>query len=59
MGITVEEIQARSGRNVCIGRIVDSSEVAYVVAFLSSPKSVAINGDVIAAGGGTLRSIYY
>lgn len=59
LGITVEEMQGRSGRNVSIGRIVDSSEVAYVVTFLCSPRSVAINGDVIAAGGGTLRSIYY
>ncbi|MGH2460228.1 MAG: short-chain dehydrogenase, partial [Chloroflexota bacterium] len=34
-------------------------EVAYVVTFLASPKSVAINGDVIAAGGGVGRGIYY
>jgi hypothetical protein len=30
-----------------------------VVTFLASPKAVAINGDVIAAGGGAPRSIYY
>jgi NAD(P)-dependent dehydrogenase (short-subunit alcohol dehydrogenase family) len=42
-----------------IGRIVDAKEVAYVVAFLASPKSVAINGDTIATGGGTLGSIRY
>jgi hypothetical protein len=29
------------------------------VAFLASPRSVAINGDVIAAGGGALGPIYY
>ena len=34
-------------------------EVAYVVTFLCSPKSIAINGDVIAAGGGALRAIHY
>jgi NAD(P)-dependent dehydrogenase (short-subunit alcohol dehydrogenase family) len=44
---------------VSIGRIVDASEVAWVVAFLASPKSVAINGDAIATGGGSLGSIYY
>ncbi len=42
-----------------IGRIVDAKEVAYVVAFLASPKSVAINGDTIATGGGTLGAIRY
>ena len=44
---------------VSIGRIVDAAEVAYVVAFLASPKSVAINGDAVTAGGGSLGSIYY
>jgi NAD(P)-dependent dehydrogenase (short-subunit alcohol dehydrogenase family) len=42
-----------------LGRIVDASEVAWVVAFLASPKSVAINGDAIAAGGGSRGSIHY
>jgi NAD(P)-dependent dehydrogenase (short-subunit alcohol dehydrogenase family) len=42
-----------------IGRIVDSSEVAWIVAFLASPKSVAINGDAIAIGGGSRGSIHY
>ena len=35
-----------------IGHIVDAREVAYLVAFLCSPKSRAVNGDAIAAGGG-------
>lgn len=42
-----------------IGRIVDAKEVAYVVAFLASPKSIAINGDTIATGGGTRGTIRY
>jgi enoyl-[acyl-carrier-protein] reductase (NADH) len=40
-------------------RIVDAAEVADVVAFLCSPRSRAINGDVIAAGGGALGAIHY
>jgi NAD(P)-dependent dehydrogenase (short-subunit alcohol dehydrogenase family) len=44
---------------VSIGRIVDAAEVAWVVAFLASPKSVAINGDAIATGGGSLGTIHY
>ena len=42
-----------------LGRIIDSREIGYIVTFLASPKSVAINGDVIAAGGGAGTSIHY
>ena len=41
-----------------IGRVVTAAEVADVVAFLASPRSVAINGDTITAGGGTPGVIY-
>jgi hypothetical protein len=30
-----------------------------VIAFLASPRSVALNGDAIVASGGTRGSIYY
>jgi NAD(P)-dependent dehydrogenase (short-subunit alcohol dehydrogenase family) len=46
-------------KNVSIGRIVDAKEVAWVVAFLASPKSVSINGDAIPIGGGSLGTINY
>jgi NAD(P)-dependent dehydrogenase (short-subunit alcohol dehydrogenase family) len=52
-------MEARSAASVSIGRIVDAAEIAFVVAFLASPKSVAINGETIAAGGGTLGPINY
>jgi NAD(P)-dependent dehydrogenase (short-subunit alcohol dehydrogenase family) len=55
---TTPEILARPVTNV-IGRLVDSSEIAYIACFLASPKSVAITGDTIAAGGGVPRAIYY
>jgi len=42
-----------------IGRLVDAKEVAWLVAFLASPKSVAINGDAIPAGGGSPGVIHY
>jgi NAD(P)-dependent dehydrogenase (short-subunit alcohol dehydrogenase family) len=51
--------EEKLSKGVSIGRIVDSSEIAFLVAFLASPKSVAINGDAIPAGGGSLGSIYY
>jgi NAD(P)-dependent dehydrogenase (short-subunit alcohol dehydrogenase family) len=46
-------------RGVSIGRLVTAAEVADVVAFLASPRSVAINGDVVAAGGGARGVIHY
>ncbi|HWO08664.1 MAG TPA: SDR family NAD(P)-dependent oxidoreductase [Polyangiaceae bacterium] len=45
--------------SVSIGRIIDAREVAWLVAFLASPRSVAINGDAIPAGGGSLGTIHY
>ena len=39
--------------------IIDAKEVAYVIAFLASPKSISINGDAITADGGTPRAIHY
>ena len=57
--VTPEQIEKEMGAINSTGRLVDSAEVADVVAFLCSPKSRAINGDTIAVGGGALNSIYY
>jgi len=51
--------EARAAANTTIGRIVDAQEVAWVVTFLASPLSVAINGDAIATGGGSPGTIHY
>jgi len=53
-----DEVAARATGNV-IGRVVDADEVAYLVAFLASPKSVAVTGDAIACGGGARGAIHY
>lgn len=58
-GVSPEEVERRMAQANSLRRIIDAREVAYVVAFLASPKSVAINGDVIVAGGGVGRAIYY
>lgn len=54
-----EEIERQLAANVSIGRLVDMAEVADIVAFLASPRSIAINGDAIACGGGTRGAIHY
>lgn len=51
--------EARFAKGTSIGRIVDAKEVAWVVAFLASPRSVAINGDSIPVGGGLAGTIHY
>ena len=58
-GTTADEVRSSMERAVSIGRLVTADEVAHVVAFLSSPLSVAINGDAIVAGGGVRGSIHY
>jgi len=58
-GISPAEVERRMAQATFVGRVIDATEVAYVVAFLASPKSVAINGDVIAAGGGVGTAIHY
>jgi NAD(P)-dependent dehydrogenase (short-subunit alcohol dehydrogenase family) len=55
---TTPEAEAR-GANTAIGRMVDAAEVADIVTFLASPRSVAINGDAIACGGGAKGPIHY
>jgi NAD(P)-dependent dehydrogenase (short-subunit alcohol dehydrogenase family) len=58
-GSDVEAAERALARGVSIGRLVTAAEVADVVTFLTSPRSVAVNGDVIAAGGGARGPIYY
>jgi NAD(P)-dependent dehydrogenase (short-subunit alcohol dehydrogenase family) len=58
-GVSVEELERTVSAGIGIGRLVTADEVAAVVAFLASPKSVAINGDAVSAGGGARGAIYY
>ncbi len=56
--ISHEEAEQRMVNNL-VGRWIEARDIAYVVTFLASPKAGAINGDVIAAGGGIPGPIYY
>lgn len=58
-GITEQEAEARmAGRNL-LKRFITAEDIADVVAFLASPKAVAINGETIGAGGGVPGAIHY
>jgi len=58
-GVAETEIEKRMAARNLVKRIITAEEIAQVVAFLASPKAIAINGDAIPAGGGTPGSIYY
>ena len=58
-GVSEETILERMAEGNSIRHLVDAAEVADVVAFLASPRSIAINGDAIAVGGGVPRAIHY
>jgi NAD(P)-dependent dehydrogenase (short-subunit alcohol dehydrogenase family) len=57
--ITAAEAAASFGAGTSIGRVVTAAEVADVVAFLASPRSVAVAGDAIGVGGGARGVIHY
>ena len=58
-GSSPEEIEERFAATTSIRRMVTAEQVADVVAFLCSPRSIAITGDAIAAGGGKAGAIHY
>ncbi|WP_433754768.1 SDR family NAD(P)-dependent oxidoreductase [Nocardia sp. CA-135398] len=57
-GTTVAELEAGLTRN-SVRRVIDAREVADVVTFLASPRSIAITGEAIAVGGGIPGPVYY
>ena len=58
-GISEEEVEQNLADGNSSRTIIDASDIAYVVAMLASPLSIAINGDGIAAGGGVGTAIHY
>ena len=50
--------EERASQGNAIRRIIDASEIGYVVAFLASTKAAAITGETIAAGGGVGGAVY-
>jgi NAD(P)-dependent dehydrogenase (short-subunit alcohol dehydrogenase family) len=58
-GLPPQEVERTMAANILLGRLVEAREVAQVIAFLCSPRAVAINGDAVVVGGGVRGSIYY
>ena len=58
-GRSEAEIEKQMAEGNVVRRFIDAEDIAAVVTFLASPRSVAITGDAVAAGGGAPRAIYY
>lgn len=58
-GWTREELLAQLSKNNAIARLVTANEIADVVLFLVSERSVCITGEAIAVGGGPGTSVFY
>jgi NAD(P)-dependent dehydrogenase (short-subunit alcohol dehydrogenase family) len=58
-GVTFDQVVAGRAEGNAIRRLAEPEEVAHIVVFLCSPKAGVITGDVVAAGGGGSRSVYY
>ncbi len=58
-GVDEAEIEREFASETSVRRFIDASDIAHVAAFLASPKSIAINGETIGAGGGAGVGIYY
>jgi NAD(P)-dependent dehydrogenase (short-subunit alcohol dehydrogenase family) len=59
IGVSDAEIEQRMAKGNSIRKLIDAEEIAWIVAFLASPRSIAINGDAIACGGGQPGTIHY
>ena len=56
---SINDIWNEINQNNSVKQKIFSNDIAYIATILASPKSIAINGDGIAAGGGVSDSIYY
>lgn len=58
-GATAEEHLKAISARTSLGRLVTAEEIADFVAFLASPRSVALTGEVLALTGGTGTAVYF
>jgi NAD(P)-dependent dehydrogenase (short-subunit alcohol dehydrogenase family) len=58
-GISEEQAAADLEKGSLLGRMVEAREIGYLIAFLVSPRGMAVNGESIVASGGTPGTIRY
>lgn len=57
-GVTLDEVESGVASGIAVRRIIDAVEVAYVAAFVASPKAGSITGEAIATGGGVGGAVH-
>ncbi len=57
-GISREELERETAAGVAIRRLPRPQDLAWLATYLASPKSECVTGEVIAAGGGSQRSVH-
>ena len=58
-GRTLAEVEAAAAANLLMDRLPTADDVAQVIAFLASPRSVTANGVAVDVGGSVRGSITY
>jgi NAD(P)-dependent dehydrogenase (short-subunit alcohol dehydrogenase family) len=58
-GISEAEAEAALASKNVIKTLITAEQIAHVCCFLASPKSIAINGETVGAGGGMPSAIFY
>ena len=58
-GITEAEAEKGLASRNIIKTLITAEQIAHVCCFLASPKSIAINGETVGAGGGMPGAIFY
>ncbi len=57
-GVSLQELEQEMAADVAIRRLPRPQDLAWLAAYLASPKSECVTGEVIAAGGGSQRSVH-
>ncbi|MCB0997234.1 MAG: SDR family oxidoreductase [Acidimicrobiales bacterium] len=58
-GVSLDDLVAEVATSNSIRHFLEPEEVAWVVTFLASPRSISITGDAVVTGGGVGNAIYY
>ncbi len=59
LGVSIDELEEQMAQRILVRKIITAQEVAWVVAFLASPRSISITGDAVVAGGGLAGAVHY
>ena len=58
-GVSVSDLESQMAGRTLVRKIITAEEVAWVVTFLASPRSISITGDAIVVGGGLPGAVHY